>query len=363
MKILVIAPTWVGDMMMSQSLFRTLKALYPEIIIDVMAVSWCYDLLKKMPEVNDAILMPLNHGSLSFFQRYKIGINLRYKNYDKAYILPNSFKSALIPFFANIPLRIGWCGENRYWLINDMRLLNSTAFPKMFERYVALAYPKDLVKNFDSIPKPILLPQISVSNSEKIKSKKKFYVSNKLSIIGICPGSASGFTKCWPYYHYAKLIELLYSIYGYQVLIFGSKIDYEIGYAIWKSISLNCQCNCLNLVGKTTLNEAVNLLASCDAVVTNDSGLMHIAAALKIPIVALYGPTDPNFTPPLSKKVKIIHTAINNNKKRIVKRNNVYHKSLIDIKPAQVIEELIHLLKLKNCNDNESINYKNIING
>ncbi|WMY96546.1 MAG: lipopolysaccharide heptosyltransferase II [Arsenophonus sp.] len=365
MKIVVIAPNWVGDMMMTQSLFRTLKVLYPNIIIDVMASNWCYELLKKMPEVHDYILMPLNHGSLAFFQRHKIGINLRHKNYDKAYILPNSFKSALIPFFANIPLRIGWCGENRYWLINDMRVLKSIAFPQMVQRYVALAYPKDLVNNADSIPKPILWPKISVSDSEKIKSKKKFYVSNKLPIIGICPGSGAGLAKCWPYYHYAKLTELLYSIYGYQILIFGSKLDYDIGYAIWKLLSLNCQYHCLNLVGKTTLNEAVNLLASCVAVVTNDSGLMHIAAALNIPIIALYGPTNPNFTPPLSNKVKIIHIAINNDKKRIVKinRNNIYHKSLIDIKPAQVINELINLLELENCNHNESINYKNIING
>ncbi|WMY95450.1 MAG: lipopolysaccharide heptosyltransferase II [Arsenophonus sp.] len=346
MKIVVIAPTWVGDMMMTQSLLRTLKVLYPNIIIDVMASNWCYGLLKKMPEVHNSILIPLNQGSLAFFQRHKIGINLRHKKYDKAYILPNSFKSALIPFFANIPLRIGWCGENRYGLINDMRLLNSTAFPQMVQRYVALAYPKALVNNANSIPKPILWPQISVSDSEKIKTKKIFYVSKKLPIIGICPGSASGFAKCWPYYHYAKLTELLFSIYGYQVLIFGSKQDYDVSYAIWKSLSLNCQYHCLNLVGKTTLNEAANLLASCAAVVTNDSGLMHIAAALNIPIIALYGPTNPNFTPPLSNKVKIIHIAINDDKTCIVNRNNTYHKSLIDIKPLQVINELIHLLEL-----------------
>ncbi|WMY94811.1 MAG: lipopolysaccharide heptosyltransferase II [Arsenophonus sp.] len=363
MKILVIAPTWVGDMMMAQSLFRTLKALHSNITIDVMASNWCYELLEKMPEVHNSILMPLNRGSLAFFQRYKIGINLRKKKYDQAYILPNSFKSALVPFFANIPLRIGWRGENRYWLINDMRLLNIIAFPQMVQRYVALAYPSDLVNNGNSIPKPILWPKISVSDSEKIKSKQIFQISDKLPIIGICPGAASGFAKCWPYYHYAKLTELLYSVYGYQVLIFGSKQDYNIGYAIWKSISLNSQRNCLNIVGKTTLIEAANLLASCAAVVTNDSGLMHIAAALNIPIVALYGPTSPNFTPPLSNKVKIIYFKNKNDIKRIVKKNNYYHKSLINIKPVKVINELINLLNLEHCNSNESINYKNIING
>ncbi|MDE9566995.1 lipopolysaccharide heptosyltransferase II, partial [Xenorhabdus bovienii] len=140
MKILVIGPSWVGDMMMSQSLYRTLKDLYPNAEIDVMAPAWCRPLLAKMPEVNPALAMPLGHGVLAVGERRRLGITLRENKYDRAYVLPNSFKSALVPFFANIPLRTGWRGEMRYGLLNDIRTLDKNAFPLMVQRYVALAY-------------------------------------------------------------------------------------------------------------------------------------------------------------------------------------------------------------------------------
>ena len=123
MKILVIGPSWVGDMMMSQSLYRTLRARYPQAIIDVMAPAWCRPLLSRMPEVNEAIPMPLGHGALEIGERRKLGHSLRERRYDRAYVLPNSFKSALVPFFAGIPHRTGWLGEMRYGLLNDARVL------------------------------------------------------------------------------------------------------------------------------------------------------------------------------------------------------------------------------------------------
>ena len=137
MKILVVGPSWVGDMMMSQSLYRTLKARYPQAIIDVMAPAWCRPLLSRMPEVNEAIPMPLGHGALELGERRKLGHSLREKRYDRAYVLPNSFKSALVPFFAGIPHRTGWRGEMRYGLLNDARVLDKAAWPLMVERYVA----------------------------------------------------------------------------------------------------------------------------------------------------------------------------------------------------------------------------------
>ena len=113
MKILVIGPSWVGDMMMSQSLYRTLKAEYPAAVIDVMAPAWCRPLLARMPEVRHAIPMPLGHGAFAFDERRRLGLALRESGYDRAYVLPNSFKSALIPYFSGIKHRIGWRGEMR----------------------------------------------------------------------------------------------------------------------------------------------------------------------------------------------------------------------------------------------------------
>lgn len=133
-------------MMMSQSLYRTLRARYPQAIIDVMAPAWCRPLLSRMPEVNEAIPMPLGHGALAIGERRKLGHSLRERRYDRAYVLPNSFKSALVPFFANIPLRTGWRGEMRYGLLNDARVLDKDAWPLMVERYVALAYDNGVMR-------------------------------------------------------------------------------------------------------------------------------------------------------------------------------------------------------------------------
>ena len=152
MRILVVGPSWVGDMMMSQSLYRTLRARFPQAIIDVMAPAWCRPLLSRMPEVNEAIAMPLGHGALALGERRKLGHSLRERRYDRAYVLPNSFKSALVPFFAGIPHRTGWRGEMRYGVLNDARVLDKHAWPLMVERYVALAYDKGVMQSAKDLP-------------------------------------------------------------------------------------------------------------------------------------------------------------------------------------------------------------------
>ncbi len=355
MKILVVGPSWIGDMMISQSLYRTLKSLYVDIEIDVIAHDWCKLLLNKMPEVSQVISMPIDHGCLNVRVLRKLGIHLQTKRYEQAYILPNSFKSALILFFLKIPIRTGWRGEMRYWLLNDIRILDEVAFPQMIHRYVVLAYKKDTINKADEIPKPILWPKLFVTETEIIKSKYVFRILEQLPIIGFCPGAEFGPAKCWPYYHYAKLAQLLFSSNDYQILIFGSQKDYYIGENIKQLISQDYRQYCLNLAGKTTIEQVVNLLASCKIIVTNDSGLMHIAAALNRPLVALYGPSSPDFTPPLSNLVEIIRLITGYHK---IKKGNTkygYHQSLIDIKPEYVITILFKLLR--RISNNESVNY------
>lgn len=343
MKILVIGPSWVGDMMMSQSLYRTLKAQYPHAQIDVMAPQWCRPLLAKMPEVNAAIPMPLGHGALAIGERRQFGISLRNHNYDQAIVLPNSFKSALIPFFAKIAKRTGWRGEMRYGLLNDIRTLDKTAFPLMVQRYVALAYDKHTIHNATDIPEPILWPKLAVKQQEVIDAANTFNIDTSRPIIGFCPGAEFGPAKRWPHYHYATLAEQLISEKGYQVLLFGSQKDHEAGEDIKQSLTDTAREHCINLAGKTSLEQAVNLIASCQAVITNDSGLMHVAAALDKPLVALYGPSSPDFTPPLSNKAEVIRLISGYHKVRKGDGESGYHQSLIDIQPELVIEALARL--------------------
>ena len=344
MNILIIGPSWVGDMMMSHSLYQQLKIQYPNCNIDVMAPNWCKPLLARMPEVRKAIEMPLGHGAFELGMRYHLGKSLR-EQYDMAIILPNSLKSAFVPFFAKIAHRRGWKGESRYILLNDLRA-NKKDYPMMVQRYVALAFEKDAVPRTDDIL--VLKPYLMVEPAQQAETLKKFEKQTALlgerPIIGFCPGAEFGPAKRWPHYHYAKLAEMLIT-QGYAVELFGSAKDEPVGEEICQALPEELREFCVNLAGKTNLNDAVDLIANCTVVVTNDSGLMHIAAAVNRPLIALYGPTSPQYTPPLSDKATIIRLIEGGLiKVRKGDKEGGYHQSLIDITPEMALEKLEALL-------------------
>ncbi|RLM18666.1 ADP-heptose--LPS heptosyltransferase [Brenneria alni] len=339
MKIVVIGPSWVGDMMMSHSLYRTLKAEHPQAVIDVMAPAWCRPLLSRMPEVNQALAMPLGHGALALGERRRLGVSLRATRYDRAYVLPNSFKSALVPFFARIPQRIGWRGEMRYGLLNDVRVLDKSAFPLMVQRYVALAYDGNRIHSATDLPQPLLWPQLQVTSEEIAETTRAFGLNSPRPIIGFCPGAEFGPAKRWPHYHYATLAQILIER-GYQVALFGSASDRPVGDDIRQALTENARQHCANLAGQTSLEQAVILIAACHAVVSNDSGLMHVAAALNRPLIALYGPSSPDFTPPLSHQSEVIRLITGYHRVRKGDAEQGYHQSLIDIQPDSVLNAL-----------------------
>ncbi|MBR0572997.1 MULTISPECIES: lipopolysaccharide heptosyltransferase II [Pasteurellaceae] len=344
MNILIIGPSWVGDMMMSHSLYQQLKKNYPNCQIDVMAPDWCRPLLSRMPEIRKAITMPLGHGAFELRKRYDLGKNLQ-NQYDMAIVLPNSLKSAFVPFFAKIPVRRGWKGEIRYGLLNDLRN-NKNDYPMMVQRYVALAYENGKIPNAEQIK--IDYPYLIVEKQQVEKTitqfEKQFAYAENRETIGFCPGAEFGPAKRWPHYHYAKLAQLLIEK-GYSISIFGSAKDNAVGEEIRTTLTEEQQRYCINLAGQTNLNQAVDLISTCRAVVSNDSGLMHIAAALGKPLVALYGPTSPQYTPPLSEKVKIIRLIEGGLiKVRKGDAEQGYHQSLIDIQPETVLNELNKLL-------------------
>lgn len=344
MNILVISPSWVGDMMMSHALYQQLKTNYPNCQIDVMAPDWCRPLLSRMPEVRQAISMPIGHGSFALCKRYDLGKNLR-NQYDLAIVLPNSLKSAFIPFFAKIPTRRGWKGEMRYGFLNDLRN-NKNDYPMMVQRYLALAYDKNTIPTAENLP--VVYPYLQVKAEQVAQTKshfvKQFEYAENRKAIGFCPGAEFGPAKRYPNYHYAKVAEKLIE-QGYSIRLFGSKKDEPVGEQIRNALPEHLQRYCINLAGQTDLNQAVDLISDCVAVVSNDSGLMHIAAALNRPLVALYGPTSPQYTPPLSKNAVIIRL-IEGGLIKIRKGDGEegYHQSLIDIQPEMVLEKLNELL-------------------
>ncbi|HIF9231013.1 TPA: lipopolysaccharide heptosyltransferase II [Photobacterium damselae] len=307
MKILIIGPSWVGDMVMSQCLYTEIKKLHPEAIIDVMAPGWCKPVLERMPEVNQAIEMPLGHGDLNLLARYQLGKILRDDQYDHAYVLPNSAKSALVPFFAKIPVRTGWKGEMRYGLLNDLRN-NKKAFNLMIERYIALAHPAKNMTGSGCLTN-MPYPKLTIDTVAQKEALNKFGLSSDRVAIGLCPGAEFGPAKRWPEQHFAVTAKTLIE-QGHQVWLFGSAKDREVTDKIKNSLPAELQVFCHNLAGNTSLIEAIDLLAACKIVVSNDSGLMHVSAAVGCHIVALYGSTTPSYTPPLAEHVEVLYTDI-----------------------------------------------------
>lgn len=295
-KTLIVGPSWVGDMVMAQALFKAIKARYPYTAIDVLAPEWSRPLTERMPEVSTSIAMPLKHGEMKLNTRYKLGVNLRKEQYNRSYVLPNSFKSALIPFWAKIPQRIGWRGEWRYGLLNDVRVLDKQKMPLMVERYVALADEKE-----HSSTQMLFRPALVVRPEEVVATLSRYQLTADRPIMVLCPGAEFGPSKRWPEGYYATLANH-YLNQGWQVWIFGSAKDAEVA----SLIQTQTQMRCTDLTGRTTLGEAIDLMSLAKVVVTNDSGLMHIAAALNRSLVAVYGSTDPSFTPPLNENVAIV---------------------------------------------------------
>lgn len=278
-------------MVMAQSLFKALKQRDPDCVIDVLAPGWSLPILARMPEVSEGIDMPLGHGSLGLLTRWKIGRSLR-NTYQQAILLPNSLKSAIIPFAAGIPVRTGFRGEMRYGLLNDLRLLDKQHLRMTVQRFVALSLPS----NARALP-DVEAPELSVRvvDIQAALAKHQLQKKAQRKVLALCPGAEFGSSKRWPEASYAKLAKQ-YIDDGWDIWLFGSEKDAS------SCNDINQQCGnvCSDLSGKTSLAEAVDLMSLADAVVSNDSGLMHVAAALHRPLVAVYGSSDPNFTPPLN---------------------------------------------------------------
>lgn len=297
--ILVVGPAWIGDMIMAQTLFKYLKDINKDTIIDVLAPKWTIPLVERMPEVRAGITLPLGHGEFKLKQRYLIGAQLRAAKYDQAIVLPGSFKAALAAFFAKIPLRTGWFGEWRLGVLNDIRLLKEKKLPKMIERFVALGCSRR-----QTIPASLepYFPALQTNTVARQQLLEKLQLTTDRPILALCPGAEYGPAKRWPAKYYAAVANKKLQE-GWQVWLFGSPKEAELA----ASIDSLVDNKTINLAGKTQLIEAVDLLTLANAVICNDSGLMHVVAAIGRPMVVLYGSSSPRFTPPLSKKVAIVN--------------------------------------------------------
>jgi heptosyltransferase-2 len=279
-RLLVVAPNWIGDALMAQPLLARLREKEPDLEIDVLAPEWVAPVARRMPEVHEVIEAPLRHGALQLGERWRIGRSLKARGYRQAIVLPNSWKSALVPFFARIGLRSGYVGEARYGLLN---LLYRESDAPMREHYARLADAPDFAS-----PEALRPPQLRADQGQVAATRAKFGLSGAYAVL--CPGAEYGPAKRWPYF--AELAPRL----PLRAVLLGSANDADAAAGV----------PARNLVGQTTLDEAIDLIAGAALVVSNDSGLMHVAAALGRPLVALFGSSSPQRTPPASPGARVL---------------------------------------------------------
>ena len=333
---LIVGPSWVGDMVMAHSLVQLLtERSGGRAAIDVLAPAWSRPLLARMPGVDAAIDMPAGHGQLALGERLRLGRSLRGR-YRQAFVLPNSLKSALVPFFARIPVRTGWRGEMRFGLLNDLRVLDKKRHPLMVQRFNALAFGDDF-RN----PVPAPFPRLEVDAGGVPALLQRFGLDASRPVLALCPGAEFGPAKRWPEQHFGAVAAAVVAR-GWQVWIFGSARDRPVAEALVQHAGA-AATHCHILAGETQLAEAIDLLSMAGAVVSNDSGLMHVAAALARPLVVLYGPTSPGFTPPLAKSVAVLSIPVDCGPCFQRECPKGHHKCLVDIGPGQVLDALDRL--------------------
>jgi heptosyltransferase-2 len=295
LRTLVISPNWIGDAVMAQPLLAQLKRQHPERPIDVLAPPAVAPVWRAVAEVDTVLETPFRHRALQLRERWKYARMLRQRGYADAYVLPNTIKYALIPWLAGIPRRVGYKGEMRYGLINVMHHDEQPPRP-MVPFYAALAQDAAL-----PAPAGVARPSMRVPAEAVQAACARHAIDPARQLVAFAPGAEFGPAKRWPPRHFGALAQQIVAADPHaQIALLGSPKDRATCDEVLAAAGA-AAANMLNLAGSTRLDEAAALIAQAQAVVTNDSGLMHIASGLNRPLVALYGPTDPRHTPPSSE--------------------------------------------------------------
>lgn len=288
MKVLLVAPAWVGDMVMADTLIQLLRERRPGVEIDIVAPPATAALAERLHGVANTWLLETGHGELALGRRRRLGRALREQGFEQAIVLPNTWKSALVPLWAKIPRRTGWHGESRFGVLNDRRVLDEARYPLMIERFMALGLDPGA-----ALPSAYPPPALRVDEENQHRLYPELGLHRAAETLALCPGAEFGPAKRWPAAHYAALARQALA-QGRQVWLLGSAAEHSVCEGI-----CTLAPGAINLAGRTRLLDAVDLLAAADTVVCNDSGLMHVAGAVGTRVVALFGSTSPDFTPPL----------------------------------------------------------------
>jgi heptosyltransferase-2 len=332
-KVLVVGPSWVGDMVMAQALYKLLRQESPRAEIHVVAPPWSLPVLERMPEVARGIELAVGHGEVGLSRRLRLARQLRAERYNRAIVLPRSAKAALVPWLARIPLRTGFRGEWRFGLLNDVRSLDAS-LDQTAKRFVALGRPRG-----ERVPSPLptaLQPRLrsDARNLERLRAVHGLTPGAPLA--ALMPGAEYGPAKRWPAAHFGALAAALASE-GADVVVLGSAKERSLGDEV---VARAGHTRVRNLTGATSLADVVDLLAAAGVAVSNDSGLLHVAAAAGAPVVAIYGSSSPKLTPPLTDTAAIVYLGIECSPCFARECPLRHFKCLNDVAPATVLRAI-----------------------
>ncbi|MEQ8991552.1 MAG: lipopolysaccharide heptosyltransferase II [Pseudomonadales bacterium] len=329
-RILIVAPAWVGDLVMADTLLQRLAQRVPAPELHLLAPPATAPLASRLSAAAAVHRLDVGHGVFGLGARRAVAGRLADLAFDQAIVLPNSWKSALVPWLARIPLRTGWIGEARYGLLNDHRRLDADRYPLMIERFMALGLPPGA-----ELGEPYPVPRLAVDGDRRAELLTGLGLDGQGAVLALCPGAEYGEAKRWPAAHYAAVARDALARGG-RVWVFGSAAEAALGDAIAARAP-----GTINLAGRTSLADAVDLLSAADRVVSNDSGLMHVACAVGVPVVvAVYGSTTPAFTPPLGGRARALSLQLAGSP--CFKRTSPlgHLRCLRELQPDRVIEAL-----------------------
>ncbi len=296
-RILIVAPSWVGDAILSEPLVALLREPFEDPVVDVLVNAWCAPVYARMRGIRRIIENPLGHGQLDLAGRRRLARELAQHDYTHAFVLPNSWKSALVPFLAGVRKRVGYVGEARYGLLTEPRRLKPKAMPRLVDRFAALAVTRGALVPMP--PSPVLVPD----TANRAAAMRALRLKTDRPVVILCPGAEFGAAKRWPPNQFAELAGMFLRA-GLQVWIVGSPNDKIAADAVVNSLDREAP-HVRDLSGRTDLGTAIDLLSVASLVVANDSGLMHAAAAVGVPLIALFGSSSPVYTPPISAQAQI----------------------------------------------------------
>lgn len=333
---LVVAPNWIGDLLMAQPLLAQLAARHPQMKIDLLVPAHIAPLAALIAQVDQVIPTQFAHGGVQWRARWQLAQTLKRQRYDACWVLPNSAKSALVPWLAGIGLRIGYRGEHRFGLLHIRHQP-----PQGAEREPMVAHYARLARRPGApLPDPLPDPQLRVAPARIAEVATKYQIAPGKPLIVLCPGAEYGPAKRWPAEYFVQLAELVQQSFPYaQIVVLGGPKDHEIGAQIAAGAP-----GVRNLCGETRLDEAAALLARAEAAICNDSGLMHVCAALNRPQIAIFGSSDPRHTPPHSDRATVFWLKLDCSPCFARECPQGHLRCLREIAPAEVFVALRQLL-------------------